>query len=354
MADYRSFPMRPILPIERVPGARNAIGWTPWLRTLGRNPSSTSATVNRVLHPQTTENTENYFPLPLSGLKFGDHLVAELGTALHAVLDHSGVRYDDINARSSSVFVVGWNCQQWTPLPQEAAPHVGQARKALTRLREFSACASRDAPDRLPELTELEDAFQRLIEQPGGSYPGGAPHPTIEKIRECLDQQLTEYPAIVRRLPCAHGSDLRLLIVDTSALLDRPNLQDWTLDGQAWTVVFVPQVLSELDERKRDPHTRDAAQKVIRQLEEFDRRGDTTVGVPLAGKLTVREVVTNPNMDESLPWLRADTPDDLIIASGLELRWEDLTSRIAIAASDRNVRNKARLAGLGVVRTAEL
>ncbi|MBN8869945.1 MAG: hypothetical protein J0H66_08715 [Solirubrobacterales bacterium] len=305
-------------------------------------------------HPQVVENTENQFPLPPSGLEFGDQLVAELGTALHAVLDHSGVRFDDINARTSSVFVVGWNKQQWTQLPGEAAPYVGQARKALTRLREFSACASQDAPDRLSELSELEDAFERLIEQPGGTYPGGAPHSTIEKIRERLDQQLAEYPAIVRRLPCAHGLDQRLLVVDTSALLDRPNLQDWTLDDQAWVVVFVPQVLSELDERKRDPHTRDAAQKVIRQLEEFDRRGETTVGVPLAGKLTVREVAITPNMSQTLPWLHADTPDDLIIASALELRWEDLTSSIAIAASDRNVRNKARLAGLGVIRTTEL
>lgn len=297
---------------------------------------------------------EEPLSLPPSGLEFADQLVADLGGALHAVLDHSGVHFSDINARPSGVYFVGWNKWQWEALPDEAAPLVGNARAALERLREFSACAARRAPDRLSELTEHETALERLVEQPNGSHPNGAPAAAIDKLREKLDERLADYSAIVRRLPRAHGSSQRLLVVDTSALLDRPDLQNWTLDGRSWCVVFMPQVLSELDERKRDPHTRDAAQKVIRQLEEFDRRGDLTAGVRLAGKLSVREIAISPDMSRTLPWLLADTPDDVIIAGALELRWDDLTSPIAVAASDRNVRNKARQAGLGVVRATEL
>src|SRR6185312_5241783 len=118
--------------------------------------------------------------------------------------------------------------------------------------------------------------------------------------------------------PTAHGADERLLVADTSTLLDRPDLQDWRLDGGAWTVVLVPQVLSELDERKRDTRTAEAAQKVIRQIDEFGRRGDTFAGVPLAGKLRLREVPRSPDMAATLPWLRADTPDDVIVAAALE------------------------------------
>ena len=145
-----------------------------------------------------------------------------------------------------------------------------------------------------------------------------------------------------------------MLVADTSALLDRPDLQEWRLDGDAWTVVLLPQVLSELDERKRDDRTRAAAQKVINQIEDFDRRGDTFTGVRLAGKLTVREAPISPDMTRTLPWLRADVPDDSIVAGALELWWEDLASRVGITASDRNLRNKARLAGLGVVRPIDL
>lgn len=165
---------------------------------------------------------------------------------------------------------------------------------------------------------------------------------------------IEEYRSTIHRLPSAYGKGERLLVVDTSALLDRPDLQNWKLDGGRWTVVFLPQVHSELDDRKRDDRTRDAAQKVIRQVEDFDRRGDTFEGVPLAGCLAVREVAISPDMHETLPWLRADVPDDAIIAGALELWWRDLTSRVAITASDRNVRNKARLAGLGAVHPNDL
>jgi hypothetical protein len=69
-----------------------------------------------------------------------------------------------------------------------------------------------------------------------------------------------------------------LLVADTSALLDRPDPHNWKLDGQAWTVVFTPQVLAELDERKRDPHTRAAAQK------SFDSwRTSTAAVIPPSG-----------------------------------------------------------------------
>jgi hypothetical protein len=93
---------------------------------------------------------------------------------------------------------------------------------------------------------------------------------------------------------------------------------------------------------------------VINQIEDFDRRGDTFSGVPLAGDIKVQEVPISPDMSSTLPWLRPEVPDDALIAGALELVWRDLTSRIAITASDRNLRNKARLAGLGVVHPRDL
>lgn len=92
-----------------------------------------------------------------------------------------------------------------------------------------------------------------------------------------------------------------LLVADTSALLDRPNLQNWSLDVARWTLVLVPQVLSELDERKRDSRTRDAAQKVINQIDDLDRRGDTLTGVRLAGKVMFCEIPYSPDMTEPCP-----------------------------------------------------
>lgn len=297
---------------------------------------------------------DSRIPLPPSGLDHVGGLLDELHGALQQVLALSKIEHDDINARSSGVFVVGWNKWQWSALPDEAAPLVGRARDALRRLREFSTNAARLAPDRYEELKQLESTFERIIEQPGGSHPNGAPKPSIEEVRDYAKAQLSAYRGVIGRLPSAHGLHERLLIADTSALLDRPDLQNWKLDGRSWTIVLLPQVHSELDDRKRDARTREPAQKVINQIEDYDRRGDTFVGVPLAGNITVREVPISPDMDQTLPWLRSDVPDDAIIAGALELVCRDLTSRVAVTASDRNVRNKARLASLGIVHPDDL
>jgi PIN domain len=291
-------------------------------------------------------------PLSLSGLDHFDALLDKLSDALGDLLDLSGVHHDDINANSSGVFVFGWNPSRWNALPPEAAPKVGAAREVLRELHDHSTNAARHAPDRAEEFTDLEAVFERLVEQPDTSE--GAPKSNIEKVREHANTAVEKYRGVVRQLPAAHGAGEKLLVADTSALLDRPNLQEWKIDGTSWAVVLMPQVLSELDERKRDPRTREAAQKVINQLDDFDRRGDLFSGVPLAGSLSVREVATSPDMNSTLSWLRSDVPDDAIIAGALELVWQDLTSRVAVTASDRNVRNKARLAGLGTIRPADL
>jgi hypothetical protein len=253
------------------------------------------------------------------------------------------------------MFFVGWNKWQWEPVPDDAQPLVGAARHAHDELRDYAAMIFQaGAPDRTDTVDGISKWLLRLIEQPNGAYPQGAPASSIEKITSLVGPRIDEFLVEAARLPTAHGADERLLVADTSALLDRPDLQDWKLDGGPWTVVLVPQVLSELDERKRDPRTADAAQKVIRQIEEFDRRGDTFAGVPLSGKLRLREIAQSPDMPRTLLWLRSDTPDDLIIATALELVARGLRGRVAVLASDRNVRNKARMAGLTTLATSQL
>jgi hypothetical protein len=287
-----------------------------------------------------------------TGLEIFEKRGANLAHALGELLDLSGVYYRDINRGNSSMVVLGWNSWRWNELPAEAAPKVGAARKALAELVDFGARAARDAPDRAEELAGLASALKAIVEQTDTHV--GAPGESIKQIRELVHELGQKYEGVVRKLPSAHGTEEQLVVPDTSALLDRPDLQDWKIDGTAWTVVLVPQVLSELDDRKRDPRTRDAAQKVINQIDELDRRGDLFQGVRLAGKLDVREIAISPDMDNTLSWLRRDVPDDAIIASVLELSWENLARRIAVTASDRNVRNKARMAGLGIVHPRDL
>lgn len=291
---------------------------------------------------------------PRSGIEIVRSRVQSVNDALAALLELSAVRYEDINA-GGGAFFIGWNKWQWQPLPDDAQPLVGAARRAHDELSSFAAMVFRaGAPDRVNVVDELSQWLLRLIEQPNGSYPEGAPASSIPQIVAGVAPRLDEFMTRVERLPTAHGKDERLLVADTSALLDRPDLQNWTLDGGSWTIVLVPQVLAELDERKRDPRTAEPADKVIRQLNDLDRRGDTFAGVPLAGMLTIREIAASPDMDSTLPWLQVDTPDDVIIAAALELVLRELRARVGLLASDRNVLNKGRMAGLSTVRTNQL
>jgi len=292
---------------------------------------------------------------PDSGREILERMAERTRDAVRELVLHSAVRYNDINADRSGVFFVGWNVWQWEPLPDDAQPLVGKARRAHDELVAFAGLAfETSAPDRAAVVEQFSTWLLRLIEQPSGSYPNGAPSGDVTEIADSVGARTDEFLAEVSRLPTSHGKGERLLVPDTSALLDRPVLQNWKLDGGPWTVVFVPQVISELDDKKRDPRVADAADKVIRQLDEFDRRGDTFVGVPLAGRLRAREVAVGPDMSRTLPWLRAETPDDRVVASVLELVLRDLSARVALVASDRNVRNKARLAGLSTLRTDQL
>lgn len=291
---------------------------------------------------------------PVSGLEILERRATDARTALDELLDHSSIHYHDVNAGVTSMVFLGWNKWQWTALPDEAQPAVKRARETTERLRDFARAAVRvAASDRADQLDDTEKLLRNAIEQPNGSYPKGAPADSIDAIKRRVAAGIDGYLRVLRSLPTAQGDGERLLVADTSALLDRPDLQNWQPDDERWTLVALPQVLSELDERKRDPRTRDAALKVSRQID-LDRRGDTFSGVPLAGQLRYREVVGTADMTSTLPWLRADVPDDVIVAGALELTWDDLSARVAVIASDRNVRNKARFAGLSALRTDDV
>ena len=131
---------------------------------------------------------------------------------------------------------------------------------------------------------------------------------------------------------------------DTNALIHKPELESWQLGPGRWTLVFLPQVVRELDQKKMDSRIGAKAEAVIGRLKEYGRRGDTFDGVRLAGEVWVREVAIDADMSETVRWLRAGHADDELLASALELRWCDLRADLQVVTRDRNMQNKARLA----------
>lgn len=280
-------------------------------------------------------------PSTLEGL---NSLAADAERTLGAVLDRSRLIFHDINA-GGGVFFFGWSPWRWRPLEKEDQGLVKRAEDARQRWCEQALRAIKVGDAR--EVAAFERDFsliERVLDRTDSSW-SGAPGSSIDEIRVRVGEMFGRQRERIARLPTAQGAPRRVLVPDTNSFLARPDVENWRLDGGAWTIVAVPQVIRELDEKKRHTALSEKADKVIRRFNEYGRRGDTLHGdVPIAGRLRFHEVAVEADMDETLPRLRRGSGDDQLLASALELRWQDLQASVTILTGDRNLRNKARFA----------
>jgi len=175
-------------------------------------------------------------------------------------------------------------------------------------------------------------------------------HSTTGKLMASVRQAVDE---ILEVLSCLYDptEGAVILVPDTNALLLSPRFDRWTFDGIiGFEVLLVPAVLSELDSIKlehRNPEVREKAKAVIRQMKEYRRRGSLSEGVDVvADRIRVRAVAVEPQLDQALPWLDADSPDDRLLASCVEAMRLHPRSQVALVTADINLQNKAAFAGI--------
>jgi PIN domain len=278
--------------------------------------------------------------LPTS-LELLESQLSDVREVVDRLLESAQLSYYDPNVGGGVIFL-GWNPHRWGELKDGGQRDVGKARKSWQALHDLVAQAvRRSAPERLSRLEEPDRLLRCIIEQ---DNTHGAPGSSIEVIRRGVAKALDGIAELLHELPAAHGDGGWLLVPDTNALLYKPELASWQPPAGSWTVVLVPQVLRELDGLKMRRDLGPKAEGVIRRIKEYARRGDSFVGVPIAGTLRLREVAIDPDMSDTLPWLQAGHADDQMLASVLELRCENLNAVVALATRDRNLQNKARLA----------
>lgn len=281
-------------------------------------------------------------------------LSADLQSALDAVLDHSEVFRAWTNSEDSAVFIFG-NPFEYRPLAREHQPLIARARKLLTTSETLSEAAVRaSAPSRLDAFREHSEVLREVVEQQADAKASSS---SADGVRKLVAKAIEDQRDMLHDLPSAHGTGELLMVPDTNSAVYQPAFEKWNPSDDPWTLVLVPQVIRELDELKvRDRPVAEAAASVIRRVEGYADRGDTFEGVPLRKGARFREVAIEADMEQAPPWLRAGHADDELLASVLELRWEDLTTRIVLVTRDRNLKNKARLsrvAYLGVEDIAE-
>lgn len=146
-------------------------------------------------------------------------------------------------------------------------------------------------------------------------------------------------------------------VPDTNALLYNPSLEEWEFDGvTSFTLVLTPTILSELDALKinhRNETVRQKAKTIINQIKEFRRRGSLTEGVTLKGKSTLLAIATEPDMENSLPWLDSSNNDDCFLAAVIDIMRLYPRSVVLVVTRDINLQNKAEFARVPFVEPPE-
>lgn len=274
-----------------------------------------------------------------------ERLLEHAAGSCQALLEHCGITFRDVNA-NSAVFFVGWGKHRWTPLGPQAQRPLAAARRAVAELEQSLRAATEvAASDRVSQIRDVLGAMSRVVDQSDDT--AGAGVRDIETARQAVDASAERVREFVNMLPSAHGPGGRLLVPDTNAVIWQPDLTTWDI-GPA-TLVLLPTVIVELDELKmRQGDVGLKAEKAIRVLNEMERRGDTFLGVKLSGRGRLRELPVDPPLPVRPPWLAADNADDRILAGALGIALDDLAADVVLVTRDRNMRNKARLAGLTV------
>lgn len=248
----------------------------------------------------------------------------------------------------TGIYVLHAQPYVWKELPLEGRNRQQELHEDYDHFREIVRTMLRKSVDRVQqEFREADRTVSQFIKHEVAG--GAAVALEVTSVNTALDEMV----ALVAS--GQDSSDHRVVLVpDTNALIFNPQLEAWDFtDFDKFRLVITPTVLQELDQLKvtgRAETLREKAEKVIRQLKEYQRRGQLHRGVTIrSGKSELVAVALEPEMSETLAWLRETSADDRLIASTFEVMRLFRHSPVVLVTRDINVQNKANFAGLPFV-----
>jgi hypothetical protein len=244
------------------------------------------------------------------------------------------------------------NIYAWEPLGNEG---LQLQSRLLSDYRRFSALLEvvlrGQSQDTLDTLGHAGATVEEVIQQDGRTYYASK--------KDALKSASESIDAIVNLLERLYtpSEDDTIVVPDTNALYINSKLESWTFpDASEFTIMILPSVLSDLDKHKMfhtNPHVRDKAKVLINRLKEYFRRGEIEKGVPVIKGVRMASVAIEPDMDQTLPWLKRDNEDDRLLASFLEVMRSRPRSAVVLVTADINLQNKARYARVFFVEPPE-
>jgi rRNA-processing protein FCF1 len=274
--------------------------------------------------------------------------------SLSELIAASGIERTVTNDPSSSVVFIPLHPWRWKQLPAEHRPLQGCAKEDAERLLETCRVSLAAAgPEHLEEFDKLAETVRRIYVR--GSKSSGPLAEGLVKNAELVNDALDAVLQLIDALPGAHGAEELLVVPDTNALIQDPDIENWQTGSEACTIVIVSQVQAELDRMKvGSGAVAEKAKSLIRKFKEYSRRGNTLVGVPLSGPRSFKEIAISPDLANAPSWLSPADPDDRILAATLDLAASSLTARVVLVTRDRGLQNKARSAECPAVDVDDL
>ena len=251
------------------------------------------------------------------------------------------------NDPNSSIVFIGPR-YYWTSLPDE---HRGAQARVRERYHHWYELLQRShsthAADVQREIHDRNEYVITAIEL----NTSWQTEPTIDENRAYLSKELDFF----RRLLSSQGPEAEVILVpDTNAMIKSANPGDYVtaVGTSLFTFAIVPTVLQELDglkRNRRDQSVGQKAEKAINMLKGFRAQGSVLEGVTVAKTIKVRMIPTEPKFEGLPSWLDADSQDDRILGSALEIQFRTPSAKVVLVTDDVNLQNKAEMAFLSCV-----
>lgn len=279
---------------------------------------------------------------------FVEHLTAQLDTiklSMFELLDNSRIRFQR-NDHYSNIVVVAPTVYWDSPTEKEQTLQI-KLKKNYGQWIETFKLFTENSPEASKRKIDETDKF--IINWIEKRSDWGIPS-TIAEAKAKFENKIKFFYDTLR-LYSSNGDRKIIVVPDTNALIQEPDPKAYkTLTGsENFIIVFLPTVLSELDELKvksSNPEFQKKVKSVITRLKGYRQQGNLMEGVIVEKTIKLKMVASEPNFDRTLSWLDRDNNDDRIIASALEIQRDNPSSVVCLVTSDINLQNKTEMARL--------
>jgi PIN domain len=268
----------------------------------------------------------------------------DLERSLQTWLLANGEVLDDRRDNFGPVAFITAHPYRWPALSTEAKRTQSRLLDEYRRYSELLTILLQGHPDQaLAQLREDIDFLVDLIQRENSSLSTASKH--VDKAAAAFGRHLKQLGDLYS------GAGATIVVPDTNALYWNPALENWRApDNKPFTVILTPTIVSEIDAHKSDSRNssrRAKAERIVRQISEYRRRGRLVDGVTLVkGVSSISAIAVEPAMKSGPSWLDPSSPDDRFLASAIEIMRTNTRAPFVVVTRDINLQNKLEFARL--------